>query len=196
MNCSRHPNQGAVAQCVNCGVAICSKCAETTSVARESCGTLCIDCYCEHLRELSAYCNKDAKKRLKRIIISVICYVFGIIAVIVGASSLPSGESSALPVIIIGVLLCGFYTGLTWKKAAKESHEDYEREHGVTYKVTADGNIQRESGFFLKLIFFLIGTVLGVIITPIRVIIDIKERVSDIKSVKTFNQMISEAQNV
>lgn len=79
--------------------------------------------------------------------------------------------SDKLVLIIAAILLCGFYTGLTWRKAAQEAHEEDELKNGVTYVVTDDG-IKREDGFLMKLIFFVIGTVIGVVFTPVRIILD------------------------
>ncbi|MDE6372974.1 MAG: hypothetical protein K2L72_00575 [Clostridia bacterium] len=185
-----------MAQCARCGAGVCASCANETSVTRGTTGVLCIDCYCEEISDLIEVCKKDARKRLTRVIISIITYVFGIIAICGGIGELLKGGNDGLPIIMVGVLCCGFYTGLTWRKAAQQSHEDYERTHGVTYNITADGRIERQDGFFMKLIFFLIGTVLGVIITPIRVIIDLVERGKSKKSVKTFEGMIEEARQV
>ena len=73
--------------------------------------------------------------------------------------------------IIIGVVLCGFYTGLTWRNVAQQAHEEEELRNGPTYVITEDG-IEKEDAFWMKIVFFVIGTAIGVIYTPIRIIID------------------------
>ena len=129
------------------------------------------------------YLRHERGKLLKRIIISCICYFLGMIMIL----SFFFGKSAqnGILFIFIGVLLCGFYTGLTWKKAAEEAHDEYEYKHGVTYVIT-DTGIEREDGFWSKVIFFLIGIVLGVVITPIRVVVDCVNRAKLKKSVQYF----------
>lgn len=118
------------------------------------------------LSEALNYYKKQNRKRLTRIIISIIAYFLGVIMIIVGLAE------GTFQMVVVGVICCGIYTGLTWRKAAKEAHEEEERENGATYTVTEDG-IYKNDGFWFKLIFFLIGVAIGTVITPIRVIIDI-----------------------
>ncbi len=128
------------------------------------------------------YLKKQNKKRLTRIIISIILYIFG--AGIILAFFIDN--DNAYMMIVVGVVLCGFYTGLTWGKAAKEIHEENERIFGESYTIT-DNGIYKDNGFGLKLVFFLIGVVFGIIVTPIRVIIDIVKYNSVKKHLKKEN---------
>lgn len=184
MNCSRHPHEEAVAQCASCGAYICSKCADATKDGKEYFGSLCVDCYKEKLAETAEYYKKDKSKRLTRMIVSTILYVIGMVGIIVGLMEEPM-------MAVVGVILCGVYTGLTWRKAAKENHEQYEREHGVEYVIT-DNGIERKDGFWSKLIFFFIGTVFGVIVTPIRFVTDMIGMSKDKKNVKSLYAEIAE----
>ncbi len=171
MNCTKHPNRVAVAQCTHCGAGICEECAEATEYTRQECGTLCIDCYCNELAETAEAQAKRNKKRLTRIILSCISYALGLIIAICGISEIAEGGSDGPIFIALGIVLCGIYTGLTWKNAAQDKFDREERENGATYVITDDG-IYKKDAFWLKIVYFIIGAVLGVVITPVRVIID------------------------
>ena len=184
MNCSKHDGVDAVAQCQECGAYVCKQCAEATQVAREDYGILCPDCYANKLTGAVNIFKKDNKRRTTRIIISCILYLLGLVALIGG---LADGEYM---MAVVGVIFCGIYTGLTWHKFAKAAHEEKERREGVTYVVT-DSGIERKDGFLMKVIFFIIGTVLGVIITPIRCILDGVSISRNKKSIKDLNEGIA-----
>ena len=44
MNCSKHPDRVAVAQCSECGAGICRECTEKTKYLKDEFGVLCVDC--------------------------------------------------------------------------------------------------------------------------------------------------------
>ncbi len=127
------------------------------------------------------YLKKQNKKRLKRIIVSILLYLFGAGCII----GFFVDGAQALMQIVVGIILCGFYTGLTWRKAAQDMHGENERTFGVEYTITENG-VYREDGFWLKFVFFLIGVVLGVVITPIRVIVDIVQYCRTKKIIKQY----------
>ena len=186
MNCGKHGNREAVGQCQKCGAGVCRECAEATSLLKDDCGTLCVDCYCNELEETKAYWVKARKKRRTRLIVSIILYILGAIAIIGGI------VESEFAMIIVGVILCGIFTGITWRNAAKDAHEQKEREEGVTYVITENG-VQRKDGFWMKVLFFFIGVIFGVIVTPIRVITDSVGLSKDKKAIKSLEQVIQEA---
>lgn len=169
MNCTQHPNRDAVAQCNICGAGVCSECADATKALKDECGTLCPSCYKNKLTEAVEYSVKKNKKTMKRIIINSLSYVFGLIFAIFSITEIIAGKGDGVPMLIVSIIICGFYTGLTGHKIAKEQHEEYERTHGATYTIT-DSGVYKDNGFLSKLIFFLIGTVLGIIITPFSII--------------------------
>lgn len=169
MNCTKHPDAPAVAQCSNCGSGVCAECAEITQPARDECGVLCIECYKGELERTVATAKKKNGKRLSRILISSILYLIGVIAAVCGVLEIMDGAGDGVPILILGIVLCGLYTGLTWKKAAQDKHDREEMQNGATYVITDDG-IYKKDAFWLKLVYFFIGVVLGVIITPINVI--------------------------
>ena len=136
-------------------------------------------------------CDYLSEKRgevLKRIIISCIFYVIGII--ILALTSILGATYYNIIFIAIGVLLCGFYTGLSWKKAAEEDHERYQEKHGVTYIIT-DTGIKRDTGCLTKVIFFILGLLFEIVITPIRVIIDCVKQAKLKKSLNFFQQELN-----
>ncbi|MDE5722111.1 MAG: hypothetical protein K2I30_05180 [Clostridia bacterium] len=169
MNCTKHPNVPAVAQCSNCGAGVCTECAEITEPARESCGVLCVDCYKGELERTITSAKKKNGKRLTRVLISSILYLIGVIAAICGVLEIMDGAGDGVPILILGIVLCGLYTGLTWKKAAQDKHDRDEMQNGATYVITDDG-IYKKDAFWLKLVYFFIGVALGVIMTPVNVI--------------------------
>ncbi len=189
MKCSRHPNNEAIGQCAQCGAFVCRECAQATSVVKSDYGTLCVDCYGDLVADAIGAYRKDRKKKIRRVIISIICYFFGMFMIISGL------KEQLFQMLIVGVVLCGFYTGLTWRKAAQETHEEDERKHGVTYEITSNG-IERKDGFWFKLVFFLIGTALGVVVTPIRVIIDIVGAARSKKTIASLNAELEDIQSI
>ena len=168
MNCSKHSDRTAVAQCSVCGAGICKECASKTELLKEDFGMLCIDCFAEKLDEISDFYSNDKRKRTVRLIVSIITYCIGLFLIL---GPILTHYNDFLPIAIMGVLLCGFYTGLTWRKAAQEDHEEQERKHGATYIIT-DYGIVKEDAFWTKIVFFIFGTLIGVVFTPIRIIID------------------------
>lgn len=184
MNCSKHNGKPAVAQCAECGAGVCADCASKTNFLKEDYGVLCVDCCKSKMNTIADFYKQDKGKRTKRIVISVITYFFGLIAFL---AFFLRGEVAML---FVGIVLCGFYTGLTWRDVAQKSHDEDELKNGITYVVTDDG-IKREDGFLMKLIFFIIGTVIGVILTPIRIILDAVGISKDKKYIKEINSDIS-----
>ena len=188
MKCSKHNDVEAIGQCQECGAYVCEKCAEATKYAREDYGILCPECYADRMANAVNIFKKDNKKRLTRIIVSCILYLFGLVAIISGITSEPM-------MVVVGVIFCGIYTGLTWHKMGEAVHEENERKNGVTYVVT-DSGVERKDGFWMKLVFFIIGTIFGVVITPIRCIIDIISINKNKKSIKDLNEAIVELRNL
>lgn len=163
MKCEKHPNREVVAQCNNCRAGVCAECAQATVELREEYGTLCVSCYNEVVRKAVTYYEDDCSKKKKNIITSIVLYIIGLIMIFANLT----GEQYMST--LLGVFLCGFYSAISgWKKGEAE-HDEYERKHGISYNVTSDG-IEREDGFFLKLIIAVLYMVVGVIATPINVI--------------------------
>lgn len=195
MKCVKHPDRDAVAQCKNCGAGVCSDCVKATEDLKESCGTLCVNCYSTELQDTAAFYRTRRNKRIKRIIISTILYIIGLVLLIIGGGiAREGGPGSANGVVqfVIGILLCGVFTGITWMKKAKEEHEEHERKYGASYTVT-DSGVYRDTGFGMKLLYFGAGTVFGVVLTPVKVIKDI---VGSVKDNKTAKMLIEESISV
>lgn len=167
MNCYKHPDRTAVTTCSNCGAGMCSDCVAIDKEYGNEGETLCPSCLAQDWQSYLTDIAKRRKKTLIRLIVSILLYIAGAI-LFIGFFTV---EQNSILMLVLAFVFCGIYTGLTWHKAAKDSHEEYERKHGVEYTIT-DTGVYRNDGFGMKLVFFIIGTVLGVIITPIRVIID------------------------
>jgi len=168
MNCAKHADRPAVAQCTTCGAGLCSECVAVDKEYGNEGETLCPDCLAKDWQNYLTDLNKRRRKTLTRIIVSSILYICGVI-LFIGFFTV---EKDSILMLVLALVCCGIYTGITWRKAAQDSHDEYERKHGVEYTIT-DSGVYRNDGFWMKLVFFFIGTALGVVITPIRVIIDI-----------------------
>ena len=123
-------------------------------------------CYCRKVEETLDYWKEKRKPRLTRLIISVILYVIGLVSLILGIAGF------SFLFILLGIIFCGIYTGLTWRKGVQENREKQEEEAGLTRALTEEGP-KKQDGFWKKFLFFLLGMVLGIFITPVRIVIDI-----------------------
>ena len=176
MKCSRHPDKEAVAQCTSCGKYICKTCSDVTAPFHHETGTICIDCCKSILGDLRSYYEKTISNNIKKIIVSIIFYAIGAVLLIMSLKVLLSEGFVMLmnPVILAmfvgGIVLCGFYTGISLKKTAEEDFKEYERKHGAQYTITENG-IYREKGTGTKILYFFGGTVFGVVLTPIMLIV-------------------------
>lgn len=188
MNCTRHPNRSAVAQCRHCGAYVCKECATATKALRESEGVLCVDCYTQALNEAAANVRKKRNRRLRRIILSIIFYFIGVIVFISAIASGAEGTQFVV-MIIISVILCGLYTAIAGWRAAREAHREHELKHGASYTITSSG-VYRDTGFGAKLLMFLLGAAFGIIVTPISIIKNIAGMVSDKKTINMFEQEV------
>lgn len=193
MECERHPERGAVAQCAECGAGVCKECAEKTAFTKGDYGTLCVDCLCAKANKAVEIYKKDNKSRLIRIIVSSICYAIGLFLII--AAFVGSGGIDVVA-LICGIAMCGFYTGITWHKAAVQAHRQKEMEEGIQYVIDENGNIERKDGFWMKIIMCLVGTVIGVVFTPIRIIIDSVQIKRGKQSIAELSSMIADAQAI
>ena len=150
---------------------MCDKCAEATRSVRDEVGTICVDCYCRGLQEGAEELRANRRKRLRKIIISAILYVIGILSIIAVIVTKAEG-GQLITGIVIGAILCGLYLGIAGWRAGKQLHEEHERKHGVSYTIT-DSGIYRDTGFWGKLGGFLLYAAFGVVVTPISIIVNI-----------------------
>ena len=79
MNCEKHTDNIAVAQCSECGAGVCKECATTTHPVREYFGTICLDCYAEHLEVASVDEKAKIRKLTRNIKIKSFFYILGLI---------------------------------------------------------------------------------------------------------------------
>lgn len=176
MKCSRHPQEEAVAQCAECGAFVCKKCTTATGAWREKFGTLCVDCNGKKLKDLMLYYSGEEDENKKKIIVSIIFYILGwAVAIFPIIQIINRGAQMLLnPLVLVmligGIILCGFYTAISWWKDAEREHEEYEQTHGVQYTITENG-IYREKGTGTKVLYFLGGAVFGVALTPIMLLV-------------------------
>ena len=177
MYCKRH-QRGIVAMCTECNSGVCDICADATSNLREECGTLCIPCYIKELNGSIEYYQQQRKSLLNNILISCILYAIGAFMAITGIID------GTYAMAILGLFFCGFYTAIAGWKKAEQAHNDYEYKHGASYTVT-DSGVYHNDGFWGKLIVAIFATILGVIVTPFRAIVNAIKR-------KNFKNLIEE----
>lgn len=154
MNCKRHPSSPAVAQCKECGSYLCASCASLTQSAKETFGTLCVDCYKAELRDVTAYYQDKKNKSKTSLIASIVFFIIGAIALLVGVimtQATGSGNDETVfygfVAAIGGYALMGLFPVIQEWRSAASDHEEYERRHGVTYHVTDTGDIKRDAGW-------------------------------------------------
>lgn len=189
MKCEKHPNNDAVAQCTECGTGICKECAENTKELREYHGTLCIDCYTDHIKHALYNTNEDLKKIKRKIKGKLIFYLIGLICVAIGGIMLLTNNAeNAEAFIVFGVFFCGIYMGIAGWKTASEGYAEQEEKYGATYTVTSDGSVYRDQGWGIKIIFFLISLAFGIIATPISLLADSQKK-------RNFENSISVLEN-
>ncbi len=188
MKCKKHQRE-VVAMCTECNAGVCDICTDATSELRDTCGTLCIPCYIDKVKQSIEWYTQNRGKALKNIIVSCILYFFGVIMIIAGLAD------KTYPMALMGLFFCGFYSAISGWKKAEDAHNEYERKHGASYTITDDG-VYRNDGFFGKLITAAIFTVFGVIITPIRVIKNFVSRAKDKKTIEELNMEIQRVRAV
>lgn len=162
MVCKNHGGRQAVAQCVKCGAYICDECADKTVVLREEIGVLCPDCYNKVVESTYSFYAAERKKKMTSAIVCIVCYILGIICLALTYVVNPV-------MILIGLLLIGLYPAISWCRFASRSIDEYDAKHGATYVVTSTG-IERDKSTWLKVVFFLLGIVFGIFVTPVNVI--------------------------
>lgn len=180
MKCVRHDDSDAVGQCVQCGAGICADCAELTNgfSKREM---MCVNCVTEEYREEIAYRKKENSWLLIKSIISVVFYAVGVGLLI--ASALGEWDTNHVMLMLLGVLLCGLFTGIAELKRTNRDIEKHEAKYGAEYVVDEYG-VHKNNKIYLKIVGFVMGVFLGVVVTPITIIrsfIQIKKNKTDVK---------------
>ncbi len=69
-------------------------------------------------------------------------------------------------------------------------------EQGIEYVIDENGNIERKDGFWMKIIMCIVGTVIGVVYTPIRVIIDSVQIKRGKKSIAELTKILADVQAI
>ena len=188
MKCVKHPDREAVGQCGNCGAYYCSECAEATKSLKKEFGTLCVDCYQKELRSTISGIEGVKSKRVRNIILSALFYIVGLIVLIIGIVNRTSANLSGVLMIIAGLILCGIYTAISGWVMASALHRAHEIRHGASYTIT-DSGVYRDKGTANKVLAFFLGAVLGVVITPIRIIKNIVGIKSDKQAIVHYTEI-------
>lgn len=172
MNCEKHPEKSAVAQCSECGVGVCKECAGITNVVREYFGTLCVDCYEEHVEAALSNAREEVRKIGRRIKGKLFSYIIGLILLAIGGIMFLANTDSDTfqPFLASGIFFCGIYSAISGWKVGSEAHDKTEEKFGATYNVYDDGTVSKEQGWGIKIFGFVLGLVFCVVATPLSLI--------------------------
>ena len=163
MYCRKHVGVNAVGQCSKCGSFVCAECATNGSKFLSGTGTLCVQCAKEELLGIEDYYVQEKAKHWKTIILGILGYIVGLYCIFQGLAT------DAVQQALFGMIICGLPTALAGWRKGEQMHDEQERMWGREYEVTSSG-VYYKDGFFGKVIMFLLGAALGVIVTPFRVI--------------------------
>lgn len=152
MKCEKHPSIEAVAQCEKCGAGICADCVENTKELKEDFGTMCLGCYEETVKSISSFHASKFNEISNAIKGKIIFYVLGLACIALDLFYL-----KAYVCMVLGVFLCGIYTGIAGWKAGKEANKD-------------------EYPLMAQVILFLICVPFGIIATPISLLSDFAKK--------------------
>ncbi len=200
MNCEKHTENSAVGQCSECGAGVCKKCANVTSVVREYFGTLCLDCYEEHIEIALSNTKEELKKITRRIKGKLFFYVVGLICLAIGGVMLLAQNAGILEAtsptrsevyqgfLVSGLCFCGIYSAISGWKLGSESHEKSEEMLGTTYNVYDDGTVSRDQGWGIKIFGFILGLVFGVVATPLSLITDSNKKREEQQKIIMFEE--------
>jgi hypothetical protein len=101
MNCFFHPEETAVASCVDCGKALCKTCAGKHEIS------ICGDC---NLKRSGV----DKKEALKKIRIPLILSVLGFVAILIGLSINPDPDQNLAVRIMMSIMVGWVLGGAVW----------------------------------------------------------------------------------
>ena len=173
MKCAKHPNVDSVGQCSSCGAGICNECYEISESLRSNCGPLCFECYETEVEHMKEHFGNSVSQKKKRLLSMIGWYIFGIVLLLVVGVFGDGG----LYAIVAGVGFASWeFARMGWTRG-EEAHAEEEEKHGVTYTVT-ENKIERNDGFFMKLLYAALYAVVGLIGTPIfciKLFLDRKE---------------------
>lgn len=140
--------------------------------------------------------ESEMKKVKRRAIINLICYVVGLLMILFWTLFRSTCVDLGVEDLgVVGLLLCGFYNGLTFYKARKEARAAYEREHGANYVMDETGTIRKQSDFWMRIGYFFMGVVFGIFLTPFQIITDFRIASRDKKALVEFDAEIAKAKN-
>lgn len=70
---------------------------------------------------------------------------------------------------LIGFIMVGLYLAVARYRAIGKSLDEHDAKHGATYVIT-DTGVHRDRSIWFRLVFFLLGFVFGIFVTPINII--------------------------
>lgn len=194
MNCRKHSERPAVTSCSICNNAMCVECANETDFLKEEAGVVCTDCATKIVSNVIERWIADLAFMKKYLIIAPILYVIGIICIVAGIVIRDGGLPKLILTTAVGMFICGFYTARNGWKAGERAYAEKEQKEGVTY-IWDDTGIRRKTGFWTKLLYLVMYTIVGVIVTPINIIkyaINIKPMKAKIEDAEKLREELIE----
>lgn len=192
MKCARHDDADAVGQCIECGAGICADCAEATDGFSDH-GMLCVNCVIDAGRDTIVSYAAESRWLLIKIIVSIVLYAAG--AGFLIAAAIGEWDMNHIILMLVGVLLCGLFNGIAELKRTNNDIAKHEAKYGAEYTIDENG-IHKNNNILIKIIGFIGGVFLGVIITPISIIRGFIKRSKNKKVINGIEAEIAKLQNV
>lgn len=146
---------------------------------------VCRNCYETHIDSIYEDMKKEVSSYLLRIILFTVAYIIGIILLTkVNAAGGPdSDDPTTLIMLLGGVLLCGFFPATLGLRNKNREIAQQEARNGSTYYIYEDGSIEKDRKLGPRILTFVIHCVIGIVTTPIYILILLVNCIKAIKDV-------------
>ena len=131
---------------------------------------ICSNCYEQNIDGIYQDIRKQSIKYLLKLVALTISYIIGII-LIVKSDTFNSTTDQGMIMLLIGVLFCGFLPGIMGLMQKREEIAKREAQRGADYYIYDDGSIRKDRKLGQKILAFVIQCILGIITTPIYILI-------------------------
>lgn len=187
MNCGLHLNNVAKYECEYCGNGICDDCFSHTN----SYGKYCVPCAIKLISEDLRSAQSNNRLLKFETILLALTWIIGVVLVTAGALLIHDNLMLGVILIVIGALTTGLATGISAWKLTKESNEELNENSSVHYQALMAGDGWWHD-IFLQSIAFLVGLVLGFLISPIKLIINFIKLKRMRNEISFYNRMLND----
>lgn len=189
MQCSKHEDKESVAVCKKCRREMCAQCVTEGEKLIPKSG-VCVDCGREILQENRRRAKYDMTKMIKTAIRFAIFYAVGIVLFVAGIKNAQAGED-IIPTILMcvaGSVIAGLPFAKSWRYIG-QSVANISSEYYIN--IDERGNISvrednsKKVGKTISVLIF--GIVVGIVATPISIIICIITTVKNNAVIKNID---------